>query len=323
MDLTTVREIRTPSRRDEIVFAPGERPLGGGTWLFSERQPGLTGLVDLTALGWTPIERSTPAERGVDDDSAADVVSVAATCTIAELLRLPADDDWVAHPLIDQCANSLLASFKIWNVATVGGNVALGLPAGAMTSLMSTLDATALVWTADGGERRQPVSTFVTDVVQNALEPGEVLRALEVPVESLRSRTGFRRISLSPLGRSGTLVTARLGLDGEFVVTITAGTTRPVQLRFDEVPGGRALADALARVDCWYSDPHGDPDWRRAMSTRFADELRVELGHPPAPDVRVPAGRARPHREPSHDPRSATARATSTPPTATTPGGAR
>jgi len=310
MDLTTVREIRTPSRRDEIVFAPGERPLGGGTWLFSERQPGLTGLVDLTSLGWTPVERGIAADGR-------DVVSVAATCTIAELLRLPADADWVAHPLIDRCANSLLASFKIWNVATVGGNVALGLPAGAMTSLMATLDATALVWTTDGGERRQPVSTFVTGVVQNALEPGEVLRALEVPVDSLRSRTGFRRISLSPLGRSGTLVTARLGLDGEFVVTVTAGTTRPVQLRFDEVPGERALADALARVDCWYSDPHGDPDWRRAMSVRFADELRVELGRPAtgAPE--------RPVRETTHDPRSAAARARRTPPTTTTPGGAR
>jgi len=311
MDLTTVREIRTPSRRDEIVFAPGERPLGGGTWLFSERQPGLTGLVDLTSLGWTPVE------RGVDVDGGGDVLRVAATCTIAELLRLPADDDWVAHPLVDQCANSLLASFKIWNVATVGGNVALGLPAGAMTSLMATLDATAVVWTTDGGERRQPVSTFVTGVVQNTLEPGEVLRTLEVPLGSLRSRTGFRRISLSPLGRSGALVTARLGLDGEFVVTITAGTTRPVQLRFDEVPGERALADALGRIDCWYSDPHGDPDWRRAMSARFADELRVELGRPATDEP------ARPVRESTHDPRSAAARARRTPPTTTTPGGAR
>ena len=299
MDLTTVREIRTPTTRDEIVFAPGERPLGGGTWLFSERQPGLTGLVDLTSLGWAPVERS------------ADHLSVAATCTIADLLRVPADDDWAAHPLIDQCANSLLASFKIWTVATVGGNVALGLPAGAMTSLMATLDATALVWAPGGGERRLPVSSFVTGVVQNALAPGEVLRALEVPLDSLRSRTGFRRISLSPLGRSGTLVTARLGLDGEFVVTITAGTTRPVQLRFDEVPGERALADALARVDCWYDDPHGAPDWRRAMSTRFADELRVELGRPAAGDglaAGPSTGRARPRREPAHDPRSAVAR---------------
>ncbi|MBD8141813.1 FAD binding domain-containing protein [Frigoribacterium sp. CFBP 13605] len=310
MDLTTVREIRTPSRRDEMVFAPGERPLGGGTWLFSERQPGLTGLVDLTSLGWSPVERGIAADGR-------DVVSVAATCTIAELLRLPADADWVAHPLVDQCANSLLASFKIWNVATVGGNVALGLPAGAMTSLMATLDATAVVWTTDGGERRQPVSSFVTGVVQNTLEQGEVLRTLEVPLGSLRSRTGFRRISLSPLGRSGTLVTARLGLDGEFVVTITAGTTRPVQLRFDEVPGERALADALGRIDCWYSDPHGDPDWRRAMSARFADELRVELGRP-ATDAP-----ARPVRESTHDPRSAAARARRTPPTTTTPGGAR
>ena len=143
---------------------------------------------------------------------------------------------------------------------------------------------------------------------------------------------------MSPLGRSGTLVTARLGLDGEFVVTITAGTTRPVQLRFDEVPGERALADALARVDCWYADPHGAPDWRRAMSTRFADELRLELGSPSSVDGPALAGRARPHREPAHDPRGPAARGVSShgtasrggvapgepsaPPGTTTPGGA-
>ncbi|NEM91450.1 FAD binding domain-containing protein [Galbitalea soli] len=266
MDLITVQQIRVPATRDEVTFAPGERPLGGGTWLFSEPQEGLTGLVDLTALGWEPLT--------VTDD----LLTVAATCTIAELTRLPAHDGWAAHPLIALCADSLLASWKIWNVATVGGNVALALPAGAMTSLMSTLDATAVIWTADGGERRMPVTEFVTDVRVTRLAPGEVLRALEVRTAALRSRTAFRRIALSPLGRSGTLVTGRRGADGETVITITAGTPRPVQLRFDEVPSERALADAMSRIEEWYDDPHGSPDWRRAVSTLFAEEIRQELG---------------------------------------------
>lgn len=266
MDLVTVAAVRTPASRAEVVFAPGERPLGGGTWLYSEGQPGLTGLVDLTSLGWAPLAET------------ADGLTVAATCTIAQLTRVAAREEWTAHPLIGQCANSLLASFKIWNVATVGGNVALGLPAGSMTSLMSTLDATAVVWTTDGGERRTPVAEFVTGVRESALAPGEVLRALEIPAASLESRTAFRRIALSPLGRSGTLVTGRRGASGEFVVTITAGTVRPVQLRFDEVPGERALADAVDRVADWYDDPHGAPDWRRATSTAYAEEIRRELG---------------------------------------------
>ena len=78
MDLVTVTDVRTPSSRAELSFAPGERPMGGGTWLYSEAQPGLTGLVDLTSLGWSSLDE-TP-----------DGVTVGATCTIAELTRLRA-----------------------------------------------------------------------------------------------------------------------------------------------------------------------------------------------------------------------------------------
>ncbi|MCU1514222.1 MAG: FAD-binding molybdopterin dehydrogenase, partial [Microbacteriaceae bacterium] len=93
---------------------------------------------------------------------------------------------------------------------------------------------------------------------------------------SLESRTGFRRIALSPLGRSGTLVIARLGPDG-FVVTITAGTPRPYQLRFADIPSAAELADAVHAIGDWYDDPHGAPDWREAMSALFAEQLRQEL----------------------------------------------
>ncbi len=60
MDLISVRETRVPRTRDELVFAPGERPLGGGTWLFSEPQPGLTGLVDLTGARLGARHRTPP-----------------------------------------------------------------------------------------------------------------------------------------------------------------------------------------------------------------------------------------------------------------------
>jgi len=35
-------------------------------------------------------------------------------------LRAP---QWAAAPLIRQCCNALLGSFKVWNAATVGGNM--------------------------------------------------------------------------------------------------------------------------------------------------------------------------------------------------------
>src|SRR4051794_41970990 len=87
MDLPTVRAVRLPRTRDELEFAPGAVALGGGTWLFSERQEGLTELIDLTALGWEPWH--------VEENG--DLV-VAATCTLAELLRIPGRPEWRGRP---------------------------------------------------------------------------------------------------------------------------------------------------------------------------------------------------------------------------------
>lgn len=263
MDLVTVRTVRTPTHRDDLAVLAGERPLAGGTWLFSEEQPGLTGLVDLTTLGWPDVERS------------AGTLTIGATCTIASLLRVQPDPAWAGWPLVDRCANALLASFKVWNRATVGGNVAVGLPAGAMTALLVTFDATAVVWTADGGTRRVPVDELVLGVRRLDLAADEVIRAFEVSEAALTATTGYRRVSLSPHGRSGALVTARWS-DGEFVLVVTAATPRPLVLRFPGMPDRAVLDAALARHDDWYDDPHGSPAWRRAVSTRFAHELRDE-----------------------------------------------
>ncbi len=279
MDLIDVREIRVAATRDDLSVGPGERFLAGGTWLYSVKETGLTGLVDLTGLGWKSI---------VHTDSA---LVISATCTVAELSRLtPAalrtdplragsGEESPSDPLalFWQCANAFLASFKIWNVATVGGNIALALPAGPMTSLAASLDADAVIWMPDGGERRISVVDLVTGVMRTALEPGEVLREIVIPRSSLVSRTGFRRIALNDLGRTGTLVIARRDSGGDTVFTVTGGTTHPVQLRFDGLPSTSLLQERMRAIDCWYDDAHGSADWRRAMSLRFAEQLRRGL----------------------------------------------
>jgi hypothetical protein len=275
MDLIDVREIRVAHSRGDLHFAPGDRPLGGGTWLFSEPQPGTTGLVDLTGLGWEPV---------LETDA---TLTLAATCTVATVAALtpeslrtdPLDGGRAAgtndpRALFWQCANSLLASFKIWNVATIGGNIAVALPAGPMTSLAVALDAQIVIWSATE-ERRVAAADFVTGVRTTVLAPGEVLRAIEIPRRTLAGRSAFRRVALSPLGRTGTLVTATVADDVCFAVT--GGTTHPMTVRFDRMPSAVELHEAVDSIDCWYDDPHGAPDWRRAMSLRFAEQLRQEL----------------------------------------------
>lgn len=266
MDLNTVTRYRRALGRNDLTLAPGEVLLGGGTWLYSEPQIAASGLVDLTTLGWPALEY--PADGGL---------RIGATCTIAELSRLPEREGWNAHPLFFQCATALLASFKIWNVATVGGNVCRSFAAAAMVSLLVALDGTALVWTPDGGEYRIPVAELVTGNGTNSLQAGEVLRSMDIPDHALRARTGFRKIAMASLGRSGAVLTGRIDDDGQVVLAITAATLRPTVLRYAELPSARTLAADVEAVDGYYTDPLGVADWRRQVSAVLLEEIRQEL----------------------------------------------
>ncbi|WP_375406632.1 FAD binding domain-containing protein [uncultured Amnibacterium sp.] len=267
MDLPTIAEVRLPaSRADLAALSETVIPLGGGTWLFSEPQNHLTGLVDLMTLGWTPWERRTDGG-----------LSVAATCTMAELTRIPATDGWWALPLFRECAESLLQSFKVWNTATVGGNIATALAAGALIGLGGALDAELVIWTPDGSERRQLVADFVVDQRVTTIQPGEVVRSIEFPAAAMAATTAFRRIALSPLGRAGTVLAARSDLDGAVVLCITGGTSRPEVIRFPGLPEAEELAAAVAAVPTWFTDAHGAADWRQGVSGLLAEEIRQEL----------------------------------------------
>ena len=228
MDLNTIQAVERPKTRGELpAWRDGDAFLGGGTWLFSEPQVELNRLIDLGALQWTPLQAGDGG------------LAIAATCTIAQLDAFGASAPWTAAPLIGQCARAFLASFKIWNAATVGGNMCMSLPAGPMISLTAALDGMCTLWAADGGERQVAVTDFVLGPLQNVLQPGEILRSIALPAEALTRRTAFRQISLAPLGRSGALAIGTLARDGQFALTITASTPRPVKLSFEFDPERR------------------------------------------------------------------------------------
>lgn len=269
MDITTVTGFRRARVREDLVLAPGEVFLAGGTWLMSEPQPDTTGFVDLTTMGWPDLE--------VEDAG----LRIGATCTIARLVAWAAGDEvpaaWRAVALVPDAAHALLAGFKIWNTATVGGNVCRSFAAAAMVSLAVALDGDAEVWTPDGGARTLPVAELVTGNGENSLAPGEVLRAVTLPAHALRSRAALRKVALAELGRSGAVVTGRVDPDGAAVFAITAATLRPAVLRFDALPDADALAAAVASASGYYSDPLGAADWRRGASATLAERIRAEL----------------------------------------------
>ncbi|MEU8969474.1 FAD binding domain-containing protein [Streptomyces monashensis] len=269
MDLNTITHVvRRPSERPGADWREGDAWLAGGTWLYSVEQPGLSRLIDLTALHWEPLVRS---DEGLE---------IGATCTIRDLYAQTWPLDWTAGILFHAACEAFLSSFKVWNAATVGGNLCMALPAGPMITLTVALEARCELWAPDGSRRFVDALDLVTGEHRNILTPGEILRRVTLPAHALRRRTAHRRFSLTRLGRSTVFLVGTQGRGGtDLSLTLTAGTTRPVRLDFASVPDARTLRqriDALP-ADVWFADANGTPEHRRHLTYHFAEEIRREL----------------------------------------------
>jgi CO/xanthine dehydrogenase FAD-binding subunit len=271
VDLNTVTEFAPAAT---AAWRDGDAWLGGGTWLFSQPQRRVQRLLDLHDFGWTPLLETDDGLR------------IGATCTLAELSRWrPRRPAYTPGASLGRrCCDALLGSFKVQNVATVGGNICLSLPAGPMTSLAASLGGIATLAAPGGGIRRVPVAEFVTGDGVNTLAAGELLTHVDVAAEALAARTAFRQVSLSPVGRSAVLVIARLDGGPAVVITVTAATPRPVQLRFSGLPTADGALSALdAAAPPYLDDIHGGGSWRAAMTRRCVAEVIAELAGEPGP----------------------------------------
>jgi FAD binding domain in molybdopterin dehydrogenase len=295
MDMNTIEAVVRTA--DPAEWREGDAWLAGGTVLFSAGSPDsgqepLRRLLDLGSTDWTPLAVSAAG------------IELAATCTIAQLYAFPASGaasgaasdagrglagDWPGVELVRPCCESFVASFKVWNMSTVGGNLCTALPAGPIISLCAALDGTATILGPGGASRTLPVLDFVTGDGTNALAPGELLRSVSLPASALSSRVAFRRLSLSNLGRSAVLLIGRLDAGGRLVLTVTAATKHPVQLHL--LSAVAALADALSEAldaaipnGLYHDDVHGLPAWRKDMTYRLAHEIQAELTAPAGRD---------------------------------------
>ncbi len=270
MDLNTIRDhVPLQTRGDLRAWRPGAAWLAGGTWLFSEPQPAVDTLLDLAPLAWPAVE--TTSDGGV---------AIAATCSFATLYATLWAPEHRALRIVEPCCHALLGSFKVWAMATVGGNICLALPAAPMVALATAMEGVACLWNCEGGERRIRVEHLVVGPGRAALAAGEVLRAVELPAQALRRHAAVRRASLTPGGRSAALLIGTI--DGEaFALTITAASPRPLRLCLPRDASEGVLREsidaALPSLADYHDDVHGRPVWRRAMTHCLAQELRAEL----------------------------------------------
>ena len=268
MDVNTVKDVvRRPPERPGTVWRQGDAWLAGGSWIFSEKQPETRRLIDLEPLGWGNL-RVTDAG-----------LEIGATCTIAQLYAFR-DPDWRAASLLASCCEAFLASFKVWNSATVGGNICMSLPAGPMITMTVALEAAYTLWAPDGSERTVDSLAFVTGNHANVLAPGEVLRKVDIPISALRKRHAHRRFTLTKLGRSTIFMIGTQSPDtADLLLTITAATTHPIRLPFASVPDANELQERIDHLpdEVWFDDPNGAPEHRRHLAKHYAEEIRKEL----------------------------------------------
>ena len=139
-----------------------------------------------------------------------------------------------------------------------------------MISLTVALEGIYTLWPREAAPREVLAADFVIGNHMNVLLPGESLRSIHLPAAALARRYAFRRSSLTHLGRSAVLLIGTQNPQAnDLLLTVTAATDRPVQLRFEHLPTAEELhhrLDATIPDERYFDDVHGSPAYRRRLT---------------------------------------------------------
>ncbi len=170
-----------PKLWDAIDRAPQARFIVGGTDLALHVTKRFEQLPDLISL------EGIPELRGIEPGP--ESWSIGATTTLSDLEAATAE----GLPPIARMLR-FFASRQIKNRATLGGNLCNASPIGDMAPVLMALGA-ELVLSSRGGERRVPLDRFFLDYRKTALQPGEILTSVVVPVPKQDLRLGAYKVS--------------------------------------------------------------------------------------------------------------------------------
>jgi xanthine dehydrogenase small subunit len=163
-----------PTSLDELASILAGEPdhviMGGGTDLMVQmniQRRKIHVLVDLALI--PGLDQITITPKGV---------SIGANVTYSGLLRsgIVRTDLPALYELVTR-----IASTQIRNFATLAGNIANASPIGDTLPLLLVLDASLLLFSA-AGERTLPLREFFLAYRQTALQPGEIIKAVLIPV---------------------------------------------------------------------------------------------------------------------------------------------
>ncbi|MFE6222556.1 xanthine dehydrogenase small subunit [Streptomyces sp. NPDC057854] len=183
--------------------------------------------------------------------TASDHIEIGAALTLTEIERRLDGSVPLLAALFPQFASRLIR-----NGATLGGNLGTGSPIGDSPPALLALEASVILADADG-EREVPLAEYFTGYRQSVRRPGELIRAVRVPLP-LSPVTAFHKIAkrrfddISSVAvafaldiEDGTVRKARIGLGGVAATPIRALAT---EAALEDRPWTAETAEAAAGV---------------------------------------------------------------------------
>lgn len=158
-------------------------------------------------------------------------LTIGAAATMNEVACHPAVR--AHYPLLAEAANSV-ASYQLRNRATLGGNLCNGSPAADTAPATLLLEGQIALY-GPGGEREVPANEFFLGPGQTAMQAGELMTAIRVPIPPAGAVGRYLKLGRNKAGDLAIAGVAVLGFpDGTasgYRFRITLASVAPVPLR--------------------------------------------------------------------------------------------
>ena len=191
-------------------------------------------------------------------------------------------------PLLPECAASI-GDVQVRNRGTIGGSLAHADPAADWPAAVIALGA-ELVAVSAQGERIISADDFFVEMLTTALQPGEVLREIRVPIPPERTGQAYMKVHHPASGFAvvGVAVSLTLGVDGKCssagvgVTGVAAKAYRAAQVESalvgaapDEKAAASAASHAAEGVDA-NGDLYASDEYRRHLAQVYTRRAIVE-----------------------------------------------
>ncbi|ADU64238.1 MAG: xanthine dehydrogenase family protein subunit M [Pseudodesulfovibrio sp.] len=269
---------------DMLAARPDARIMAGGTDL----------LVRLRASGQMPetlvcLERVAELRRiEALETVSGPAVRIGAATTITDLLR--SDTVRARLPLLHR-ATTLFASPLVRNSATLGGNLCTASPAADTLPALYVLNASVEL-RSPRGTRILPIPHFIAGPGRTALEPGELLTGVIVPISRSFNVQHFEKVGQrQALAIAVVSLAALVALENGIVkeARFAWGSVGPTIVRSPEaeavlrgkrltLTGLRAAAQAARQAVSPISDLRASADYRREVAGNLLLRLATLSG---------------------------------------------